>query len=113
MKNPILEVIKRQPKQILLAALVRTSEQAPFYLFITFVITYATKHLKLSSNSILDDTLIAAALGLISVPLFGRLSDRFGRRGSTGPASSSRRCSPSRTSGCSTRATPCWWRWPS
>lgn len=79
-KNPILEVIKRQPKQILLSALVRTSEQAPFYLFITFVITYATKHLKLSSNSILDDTLIAAALGLISVPLFGRLSDRFGRR---------------------------------
>ncbi|HEY8294442.1 MAG TPA: MFS transporter, partial [Micrococcaceae bacterium] len=79
-KNPILEVIKRQPKQVLLSALVRTSEQAPFYLFITFVITYATKHLKLSSNSILDDTLIAAALGLISVPLFGRLSDRFGRR---------------------------------
>ncbi|MEZ2389529.1 MFS transporter [bacterium RCC_150] len=79
-KNPILEVIKRQPKQVLLSALVRTSEQAPFYLFITFVITYATKHLKLDSNSILDDTLIAAALGLISIPLFGRLSDRFGRR---------------------------------
>ena len=79
-KNPVLEAIKRQPKQILLSALVRTSEQAPFYLFITFVITYATKHLKLSSNSILDDTLIAAALGLISVPVFGRLSDKFGRR---------------------------------
>ncbi|GGH91768.1 MFS transporter [Arthrobacter liuii] len=77
---PIIEVIKRQPKEILLSALVRTSEQAPFYLFITFVITYATKQLKLDSNSILDDTLIAAALGLISVPLFGRLSDRFGRR---------------------------------
>ncbi|WP_457950058.1 MFS transporter [Pseudarthrobacter sp. alpha12b] len=77
---PIIEVIRRQPKEILLSALVRTSEQAPFYLFITFVITYATKQLKLDSNSILDDTLIAAALGLISVPLFGRLSDRFGRR---------------------------------
>jgi len=79
-RAPIIEVIKRQPKEILLSALVRTSEQAPFYLFITFVITYATKQLKLDSNSILDDTLIAAALGLISVPLFGRLSDRFGRR---------------------------------
>jgi metabolite-proton symporter len=79
-KNPILEAIRRQPRQILLSALVRTSEQAPFYLFITFVLTYAVKHLKLDSNSILDDTLIAAALGLISIPVFGRLSDRFGRR---------------------------------
>jgi len=79
-RAPIIEVIRRQPKEILLSALVRTSEQAPFYLFITFVITYATKQLKLDSNSILDDTLIAAALGLVSVPLFGRLSDRFGRR---------------------------------
>jgi metabolite-proton symporter len=79
-KNPLIEVFKRQPKQVLLTALVRTSEQAPFYLFITFVLTYAVKQLKLNSNSILDDTLIAAALGLISIPLFGRLSDRFGRR---------------------------------
>ena len=79
-RNPLLEVIKRQPKEILLSALVRMSEQAPFYLFITFVITYAVKHLQLNSNSILDDTLIAAALGLVSVPFFGWLSDRFGRR---------------------------------
>ena len=79
-KNPLIEVLRRQPKQVLLTALVRTSEQAPFYLFITFVLTYAVKHLKLNSNSILDDTLIAAALGLISIPVFGRLSDRFGRR---------------------------------
>lgn len=79
-RNPLLEVIKRQPKEILLSALVRMSEQAPFYLFITFVITYAVKHLQLNSNTILDDTLIAAALGLVSVPFFGWLSDRFGRR---------------------------------
>jgi MFS family permease len=79
-KYPLLEVFRRQPKQVLLAALVRTSEQAPFYLFITFVLTYAVKHLKLNSNSILDDTIIAAALGLISIPVFGRLSDKFGRR---------------------------------
>ena len=79
-KNPFLEVFKRQPALIILSALVRTSEQAPFYLFITFVITYAVKHLKLNSNMILDYTIIAAAIGLITVPLFGRLSDRFGRR---------------------------------
>lgn len=79
-KAPLIEVFKRQPKEVLLTALVRTSEQAPFYLFITFVLTYTSRQLKLNSNSILDFTLIAAALGLISIPLFGRLSDRFGRR---------------------------------
>lgn len=79
-KNPLIEVIKRQPRQIVLSALVRASEQAPFYLFITFVITYAVKQLHLDSNTILDFTLVAAGLGLISIPVFGRLSDRFGRR---------------------------------
>jgi metabolite-proton symporter len=79
-KVPLVEAIRRQPKEILLAALVRMSEQAPFYIFITFVITYATKQLKFNSDAILVDTLIAAALGLISIPVFGMLSDRFGRR---------------------------------
>ncbi len=79
-KAPLVEVFKRQPREVLLTALVRTSEQAPFYLFITFVLTYTSRQLKLNSNPILDDTLIAASLGLISIPLFGRLSDRFGRR---------------------------------
>jgi len=79
-KAPIMEVIKRHPREILLSALIRMAEQAPFYLYITFVLTYATKQLQLSSNTILNDTLVAAALGLISIPVFGRLSDRFGRR---------------------------------
>jgi metabolite-proton symporter len=80
MKAPVVEVFKRHPREILLSALLRMSEQAPFYLFITFVLTYGTKHLGLDRNGLLNDTLIAAALGLISIPLFGRLSDRFGRR---------------------------------
>jgi MFS family permease len=77
---PLLEVIKRHPWEIVLSALVRMSEQAPFYLFITFVLSYGTEHLSLSRNSLLNDTLIAAAIGLISIPLFGRISDRLGRR---------------------------------
>ena len=79
-RTPLIEALRRQPQEIILSALLRTAEQAPFYLFITFVITYATKQLKFSSDAILVDTLIAAALGLVSIPLFGRLSDRFGRR---------------------------------
>ena len=44
------------------------------------MLTYGTKTLGLSRNSLLNDTLIAAALGLVSIPVFGRLSDRLGRR---------------------------------
>jgi MFS family permease len=77
---PVWEAIRRYPREILCAALVRMSEQAPFYLFITFVLTYGTKKLGLSQNSLLTDTMVAAAIGLVSVPLFGWLSDRIGRR---------------------------------
>lgn len=79
-KLPVLEAFRTQWREILASAFVRLSEQAPFYLFITFVLTYGTAHLKLSRGSLLNDTLVAAAVGLISVPLFGHLSDRIGRR---------------------------------
>jgi metabolite-proton symporter len=79
-KQPVWEVIKTQPREILTSAFVRMSEQAPFYLFITFVLTYGTKKAGFTKDQLLNDTLIAAALGLISVPLFGHLSDLIGRR---------------------------------
>lgn len=77
---PVLQVLKEQPRAILCGAFVRMSEQAPFYLFVTFVLTYGTKHLKLSDSVLLADTMVAAAIGLVSVPLFGWLSDLIGRR---------------------------------
>src|SRR6476646_2682724 len=79
-KQPVLEVIRTQPRAILTSAFVRMAEQAPFYLFITFVLAYGEKHLELNRNDLLNDTLIAAAIGFLSVPLFGFLSDIFGRR---------------------------------
>ena len=43
-KAPILEVIKKQPKEIILSALLRMSEQAPFYIFTAFIFAYARRH---------------------------------------------------------------------
>jgi MFS family permease len=77
---PVWDVIRTQPREIITAALVRMSEQAPFYLFVTFVLTYGTSKLGLVRNDLLDYTLVAAGVGLVSVPLFGHLSDRVGRR---------------------------------
>jgi metabolite-proton symporter len=79
-KQPVLEVIRTQPRAILTSALIRMAEQAPFYLFITFVLAYGTEQLSLERDDLLNDTLIAAAIGFISVPLFGYLSDLFGRK---------------------------------
>jgi metabolite-proton symporter len=79
-KRPVWEVLRTQPRAVVTSALIRMAEQAPFYLFITFVLAYGTEHLSLEKNDLLNDTLVAAALGFITVPLFGYLSDRFGRR---------------------------------
>jgi MFS family permease len=79
-KLPVIDALRHQWREVLTSAFVRMSEQAPFYLFITFVLTYGTRQLQLDRTGLLTDTLIAAAVGLISVPLFGYLSDRIGRR---------------------------------
>jgi MFS family permease len=79
-RRPLVEVIRTQWTTIISSAFVRMGEQAPFYLFTSFVLTYGTTQLALNRNGLLDDILIAATIGLLSVPLFGYLSDRLGRR---------------------------------
>ncbi len=77
---PLLDVLRRQPLEVVLTALVRMAEQAPFYLFVTFVLSYGTEQLGLSRDSLLTDTMIAAAIGLVTIPTAAMLSDRFGRK---------------------------------
>jgi metabolite-proton symporter len=79
-KAPVLEVIRRNPKEIVLTALCRMAEQAPFYLFTAFIFAYGTEALHLKRDFLLVGVLSAAALSFISIPLFGHLSDRFGRK---------------------------------
>ena len=49
-RQPLLQVFKEHPMEIFTSAFVRLSEQAPFYLFITFVLTYGTEHLELQKG---------------------------------------------------------------
>lgn len=79
-KQPVREVIKRQPKEIILSAFARLSEQAPFYIFTTFVFTYGVQSLGMPRNLLLNAILLASFLGFLWIPLFGYLSDRIGRR---------------------------------
>jgi MFS family permease len=79
-RQPVLEVIKRNPKEIVLSALIRLSEQAPFYIFTAFVLTYGTKTLGFSKDFMLYAVMAAAAVSLFNTPFFGHLSDRIGRK---------------------------------
>jgi len=79
-KAPILEVIKRQPREILLSALVRMAEQAPFYIFTAFVFAYGTGTLHMSRDLVLSAVLVASCLSFITIPLAGHISDKIGRR---------------------------------
>jgi metabolite-proton symporter len=79
-RAPIVEVIKKQPREIVLSALLRMAEQAPFYIFTAFVFAYATGTLKMSRDFVLTAVLAASLLSFVSIPLFGHISDRIGRR---------------------------------
>jgi len=79
-KQPVLEVIKRNPKEILLSAMLRMSEQMPFYIFTVFVLEYATEDLGFEKTFATNGVMVAAALALFFVPFFGHLSDKLGRK---------------------------------
>jgi metabolite-proton symporter len=79
-RQPIVEVITRYPKQVLLAMGARFAENGAFYVFSVFVLTYATQKAKIDRQIVLNGILIGAAVELAAIPFFGALSDRIGRR---------------------------------
>jgi MFS family permease len=79
-RTPMLEAIRRQPKEIVLTALARLAEQAPFYIFTAFIFTYGTTVLKQSRDLLLIAVLTASVLSFFTIPYCGHLSDRIGRK---------------------------------
>jgi len=79
-RMPVIEVIKRQPKQIILTALARMAEQGPFYVYAAFLFTYGTTVLHSSRDLLLSALLTATGLSAVTIPLSGYISDRIGRK---------------------------------
>ncbi|MBO0765135.1 MAG: MHS family MFS transporter [Hyphomicrobiaceae bacterium] len=79
-RAPVSAVVSAHPREILLSALVRMAEQAPFYIFTAFVFAYAVGNLKVPRDFVLTAVLVAAVLSFVTIPLCGHLSDRYGRR---------------------------------
>ncbi len=79
-RRPMLEVLKRHPREIILSALARMGEQAPFYVFTAFIFAYGTGVLGVSRDFLLVGVLSASLLSFVAIPLSGHLSDRIGRK---------------------------------
>jgi MFS family permease len=77
---PIVEVIRKQPKEIILSAFLRMSEQAPFYIFTAFVFSYAVGTLKMPRDFILWAVIVAALVSFVTIPVSGHISDKIGRK---------------------------------
>jgi metabolite-proton symporter len=78
--TPMLEVLRRHPREIILTALARMAEQTPFYIFTAFVFTYGITALHSTRDFLLVAVLCASVFSFFSIPLAGYLSDRIGRR---------------------------------
>jgi MFS family permease len=79
-RAPVAEVLKRQPKEVILTALVRMGQMAPIFVYIAFVFPYGMQVVHLSRDFILVVLLIGSFMSFFTIPLSGYLSDRLGRK---------------------------------
>jgi len=78
--RPIVDVVRKYPREVLVAMGMRVAENGCFYILTVFVLAYGEEELGLSKGTMLWGVIIAAAIGLFTVPLWGALSDRVGRK---------------------------------
>ena len=79
-KLPIIETLREHPRNVLLAMGARFAENAYFYIFTVFVLTYSTQQLQLEKTIVLNGVLMGSLVQIGMIPFFGALSDRVGRR---------------------------------
>jgi MFS transporter, MHS family, shikimate and dehydroshikimate transport protein len=79
-RAPFFEMLLRSPRNFLIATGLKLSEVSWVYMLTIFVVVYATTQLGLPKSLMLNAILVAAIIELFSIPFFGYLSDRYGRR---------------------------------
>ncbi|WP_435644379.1 MFS transporter [Streptomyces sp. H49] len=77
---PVKQVLTRQPATIVLSVLAKIAESGLFNIYYVVAITYVTTELDLAKGPVLLAVLVACAVECATLPYFGALSDRIGRR---------------------------------
>ncbi|KMZ13169.1 Permease of the major facilitator superfamily [Candidatus Burkholderia humilis] len=76
---PVVEVIKRHPKEILMAMGLRVAENGGAYIFLAFSLVYG-KFAGIPNSTMLTGVMLAMIVEMIAMLLWGKLSDRIGRK---------------------------------
>ncbi|WP_125477928.1 MFS transporter, partial [Caballeronia terrestris] len=79
-KVPLVEVLTKNWKQVLLGGIATMSTGTSFNLIVAFGLTYGTQTLGFTRNAMLAIALISCAVCIVLLPAFGRLSDVIGRK---------------------------------
>ncbi|MCW8220778.1 MFS transporter [Streptomyces griseolus] len=77
---PVREVLTRRTRTVVLSVLAKIAESGLFNIYYVVAITYVTTELDLPKGPVLLAVLIACAVECLTLPFFGALSDRVGRR---------------------------------
>ena len=78
--TPLKEVFVRYPRELLIAGGSRIGSDVLYALVVVFTLTYVTTVLQLPRPLALMATMLGAIGNAITVPMFGALSDKLGRR---------------------------------
>ncbi len=78
--NPFVETLVKNPRPFFVALGLKLSEVSWVYMLTVFVVGYATTKLAMPRKLLLDSVFWAALIEVATIPLFGWLSDRIGRR---------------------------------
>ncbi|OYD23682.1 MFS transporter [Oceanimonas baumannii] len=79
-KIPLVETLRYHWREVLITIGAKVVETAPFYIFSTFIVSYATTNLNFSRSATLGAVMIATVVTTILIPIMGALSDRIGRK---------------------------------
>jgi MFS transporter, MHS family, shikimate and dehydroshikimate transport protein len=79
-ENPVGEMVRKSGKTFFIAVGLKLSEVSWVYMLTVFVVVYATAKLGMPKQLMLDAVMYAALLELVSLPVFGWLADKIGRR---------------------------------
>lgn len=78
-KLPIRDTLRDHWRSVLVAVGAKVVETAPFYIFATFVVSYATGTLDIQQSVVLNAVSAGALVSTFGILLMGALSDRVGR----------------------------------
>ena len=79
-RAPVVEVLKRQPTEVILTALARMGQMTPIFVYVAFIFPYGMQVVHVSRDFLLVVLLIGSFFSFFTIPFSGYLSDRLGRK---------------------------------